>query len=120
MKASSFLIKFFNFKSEDQLLAFISDSNYEEFPLPLIPLTLLPCLRNKQNQQLYFERFLQPKPNDTIHDIIAECFPRAEDGTIQWEHHLFIMLDDLQVGECECNQKATHNLVYGDDKENLL
>ena len=121
MKASQFLTKFHNCNSEEELLAiFFSPDNYEQHQLN--PLTLLLCLRDIcTNQQVYFERFLEPKStNESIHGLIAECYPRAEDGKVQWDKTLYVMLDDLEVGECECNQKIVHRLVYGDDdnKEN--
>ena len=120
MKATNFLIKFFNCKSREELYAIIFPGNYEEHQYQLNPLTLLPCLRHN-NQQVYFDRFLEPYSNDNIQAIITECFPRAEDGTVQWDKPVYIMLDDLEVGECECSQKATHQLVYGEDnKENHL
>ena len=115
MKAVQFLTRFFNCKSDNELFSIIFYNYQEEYYHQVNPLTLLPCLRDIcKNQQVYFERFLEP--NENIHNVITECYPRAEDGTVQWDNPQYVMLDDLEVGECECSQKTTQRLVYGDDE----
>lgn len=121
MKAFIFLTRFLNCKSEDELLSIILSSSTDDHQLN--PLTLLSCLRdNCTNQQVYFERFLLHTPsinnnNNNIHGLIAECYLRAEDGAVQWDKPQYVMLDDLEVSVCECNQKTIHSLLYGDDDD---
>jgi hypothetical protein len=133
MLAIKFLCEYFCCEDREVILESLCPSfNSPNYYLAVThwecPLKHLPCIRYihlprniknnyhraiSVNLQLHFERFLErTEPTDIV---IAECYKKNSDGTINWEKQVILPLDEIEVCECECNRRQIQTMVEGDD-----